>query len=152
MFRTICRFAAPLVLGAALVSSCSPRTAIRGNLLAESQIAQIKVGESTQSIVARTLGPPSAQSTFDKRIWYYIGTHEEKWAFMNPGIEEQRVVAIYFDRRGTVERIQRYNLNDARDVDLVSRETPTSGRSIGFFEQIFGNLGTGVRRGGAAPR
>ena len=152
MFRTLTRIAVPVLLGAVLLSACSPRTAIRGNLLAESQIARIKVGESDQRSIARMLGPPSAQSTFDKQIWYYIGTHEEKWAFMNPGIEEQRVVAIYFDQRGTVERVQRFSQADARDVDLVSRETPTSGHSIGFFEQIFGNLGTGARRAAGVPQ
>lgn len=144
--RTINRIGVAMVLGAALLAACSPRTAIRGNLVTESQVARIKAGETNQNAIARMLGPPSARSTFDKQIWYYIGTREEKWAFMNPGVEEQRIVAVYFDERGTVERVQRYSEKDARDIDLVSRETPTTGRSVGFFDQIFGNLGTGAPR------
>lgn len=138
---TISRLGVTTILGLALLGACSPRTAIRGNLLTESQVARVKVGQTDQGSVSRLLGPPSARSTFDKQIWYYIGTREEKWAFMNPGVEDQRVLAVYFNGRGVVERVQRYNLADARDVDIVGRETPTTGRSVGFFEQIFGNLG-----------
>ena len=90
--------------------------------------------------------PASARSTFDKQIWYYIGTREEKWAFMNPGVEDQRVVAVYFDEKGVVERVQQYREEDMRDIDVVSRETPTTGRSVGFFEQIFGNIGAAPPR------
>lgn len=136
--RRICVTAA---VALALLAACSPRTAIRGNLLTASQVAKIQVGQTDRNGVARLLGPPSARSTFDQQVWYYIGSREEKWAFMNPNVEEQRVLAVYFDNRGTVERLQRYSESDARDIDIVSRETPTSGRSVGFFEQIFGNLG-----------
>jgi len=132
-----------VVLGLALVAACSPRTAIRGNLVTESQVARIKIGETNRNTVAQLLGPPSARSTFDQKVWYYIGSREEKWAFMNPSVEDQRIVAVYFDNRGVVERMRRYTKADSRDVDVVSRETPTSGRSVGFFEQIFGNLGAG---------
>lgn len=146
---TINRLGVTMLVGLALLAACSPRTAIRGNLVTESQVVRIKVGESSRNSVAQMLGPPSARSTFDKKIWYYIGTREEKWAFMNPGVEEQRIVAVYFDDRGTVERVRRYSEADARDIDVVSRETPTTGRSVGFFEQIFGNLGA---RAPSAPR
>lgn len=138
---TINRLGMAAILGMALLAACSPRTAIRGNFVTESQVARIKAGETSRTSIARMLGPPSAQSTFDRRIWYYIGTREEKWAFMNPNVEEQHIVAVYFDERGTVERVRRYSETDARDIDIVSRETPTSGRTVGFFEQIFGNLG-----------
>lgn len=143
---TINRMGVTMILGLALVTACSPRTAIRGNLLTESQVARVKVGETDRNSVARLLGPPSARSTFDKQIWYYIGTREEKWAFMNPGVEEQRIVAVYFNDQGTVERVRRYTEADSRDVDVVGRETPTTGRSVGFFEQIFGNIGAGPPR------
>ena len=136
-----------------LAAACSPRTAIRGNLLTPSQAEKIKVGQTDRNSVARLLGPPSARSTFDQQVWYYIGSREEKWAFMNPNVEEQRVLAVYFDERGIVERMQRYSEADTREIDIVSRETPTSGRSVGFFEQIFGNLGARAPgSGGSAPQ
>jgi outer membrane protein assembly factor BamE (lipoprotein component of BamABCDE complex) len=143
---TINRLGITMVLALAALAACSPRTAIRGNLVTESQVARIKVGETNQRTASQLLGPPSARSTFDKQIWYYIGTREEKWAFMNPSIDQQRVVAVYFNERGVVERVQHYNEAHARDIDVVSRETPTTGRSVGFFEQIFGNIGAAPPR------
>ena len=140
---TMNRYSVTMVLGLALLAACSPRTAIRGNLLTDSQVGRITVGETDRRSVSRLLGPPSARSTFDKQIWYYIGTREEKWAFMNPGVDEQRVVAVYFDEQGVVERVQSYSKENARDINIVGRETPTTGRSVGFFEQLFGNLGAG---------
>ena len=140
------RFGVTMVLGLALLAACGPRTAIRGNLLTDSQVARVKVGETDRRSVSRLLGPPSASSTFDKQIWYYIGKREGKWAFMNPGVDEQRVVAVYFDEQDVVERVQRYSEEDARDIDIVGRETPTTGRSVGFFEQLLGNIGAAPPR------
>ena len=123
------------------VGGCSARKNVRGNLLTESQLSTIQPGTTNQQTVLRVLGPPSTEGTFDKQIWYYIGRQEEEWAFLNPEILEQRVVALYFDERGVVEHIERYSGDDRRQVDVVERETPTSGHKIGFFEQILGNLG-----------
>jgi outer membrane protein assembly factor BamE (lipoprotein component of BamABCDE complex) len=50
-------------------------------------------------------------------------------------------VAIYFNDKGLVEHLQQYGEADTRRVDIVERETPTSGNKIGFFEQIFSNIG-----------
>jgi len=123
------------------VGGCTARKNVRGNLLTESQLATIQPGTTNRETVLRVLGPPSTEGTFDNQVWYYIGRQEEEWAFLNPEILEQRVVALYFNERGVVEHIERYSGDDRRQVDVVERETPTSGHKIGFFEQILGNLG-----------
>lgn len=123
------------------LGGCSPRKDIRGNLLTNSQLSTIQPGTTKRETVLRVLGPPSTEGTFDNQVWYYIGRQEESWAFLNPDIIEQKVVALYFDERGVVEHVERYNGDDRRQVDVVERETPTSGHKIGFFEQILGNLG-----------
>ena len=65
----------------------------------------------------------------------------EQWAFLQESIIEQKVVAIYFDKQGKIEYIQSYSKQDGREVEMVGRETPTSGRELGVIEQIIGNLG-----------
>lgn len=132
---------------AVAVGGCSPRKNVRGNLLTDSQLATIQPGTTNRETVLRVLGPPSTEGTFDNQIWYYIGRQEEEWAFLNPDIVEQKIVALYFTEGGVVEHIERYSGDDGRQVDVVERETPTSGHKIGFFEQILGNLG--VLGGGA---
>ena len=140
MMSLILRILVILALVASL-SACSGRKATRGNLLTDSQIADIKVGETNRKTLVRLLGPPSTLGTFDSQVWYYIGRRTKQWAFMKPDVLEQKVVAIYFNDQGVVEHIERYGGDDARTVEIVNRETPTSGHSIGFFEQMMGNLG-----------
>ena len=53
----------------------------------------------------------------------------------------QDVVAIEFDDQGLVNRIDRHDLNGAREIDLVDRETPTAGNELTVLEQFLGNIG-----------
>jgi len=148
------RSSLPIALAAAIVlavgaGGCTARKEVRGNYLTDAQLSTIQVGTTNRQTVMRVLGPPSTEGTFDKQVWYYIGRQTEEWAFLEPEVLEQRVVAIYFNERGVVEHMERYGQNDARAVSIVERETPTSGHKIGFFEQILGNLGVlGTGAGG----
>lgn len=136
----IVRFSLVIALVAAL-AACAARREVRGNYLTDSQLAKIKVGTSDRKEVMHVFGPPSTEGTFDQHVWYYIGRQTEQWAFLDPKVLDQRVLAVYFNDKGVVQHIERYSYADARHVDIVARETPTSGHKIGFFEQILGNLG-----------
>lgn len=145
---TTARSSLPIALSTAVaialalgVGGCSARKEVRGNYLTDTQLSTIQVGTTNRETVLRVLGPPSTEGTFDKQVWYYIGRQTEEWAFLEPDVLEQKVVAVYFNERGVVEHLERYGHNDARRVEVVGRETPTSGHKIGFFEQILGNLG-----------
>lgn len=140
MFETMRRSFLAFALLAAL-AACSGQKEVRGNFLTEAQLASIAIGQTSRQDVVRQLGPPSTEGTFDSQVWYYIGRRTSRVAFFKPDVTAQQVVAIYFDDAGRVELVQKYNKDDSRDVDVVTRETPTSGHSIGFFEQILGNLG-----------
>ncbi len=126
---------------AALLTACSPRASTHGNLLTEGQLSDIKVGQTTKAELLRIAGPPSSQGTFDSQVWYYIGRHIEQWAFFSPNVKQQKTLAVYFDKNNVVENIQVYGKDDARKIDVVERQTPTSGRKLGFFDQMFNNLG-----------
>ena len=126
---------------AALLAACSPRSSTHGNLLTDGQLSDIKVGQTTKAELLRLAGPPSSQGTFDAQVWYYIGRQVEQWAFFNPHVKQRKSLAVYFDNNNVVENIQVYGKDDTRKVDIVKRETPTSGRSLGFFEQMIDNLG-----------
>ena len=129
---------------AGCLSACASNTATRGNLPTESKLAKIKVGESSRQDIVKILGNPSTRGTFDSQVWYYISRRTEQWAFMPTKVVDQNVIAIYFNARGTVEHLERYRTEDGRKVDMVDRETPTSGHELGFWEQMFGNLGLGI--------
>ena len=125
----------------AISSACSPRSTNRGHIPPPSQLEKLKIGEHSKSYVRNILGAPSTIGTFDNEVWYYIGRRIEQWAFFRESIIEQKIVAIYFNSQGKIEYIQRYSKQDGREIVMVDRKTPTSGRELGVIEQIIGNLG-----------
>lgn len=129
------------VLLLALTASACSNTRIFGNMPDPDVVAEIRSGSSRQGDVARLLGSPSAISPFEERTWFYIGQRMHRFAFFKPTVEERQVVVVSFNDRGVVETMRTLDLTDARDVDPVSRITPTEGRDLTFLQQIFGNLG-----------
>jgi len=121
--------------------ACSPMVRTHGHVLDEDALARIEPGRTSRDQVARLLGSPSSRGTFDDSAWYYVSQRTERHSFYQEQVVEQNVVAITFDQRGTVRDVTRRDLDDARDVDLVARETPTVGNELTFVEQLIGNLG-----------
>ena len=123
------------------MAGCAPNVATRGNLVEDTRLDQIVVGSSTANDVVALMGTPTTEATFDQRTWYYIGQRTEQMAFFEPEVTDRRIVVIRFGEDGVVQDIQELGLDDAREVAIVERETPTLGRQITFLEQVIGNLG-----------
>lgn len=124
-----------------IVAGCSPIVATRGNLTEPAKVAQVKTGETTRDQVQSLLGTPTATGTLDADTWYYIGRRTEQTAFYLPDVVEQRIVRVRFDQTGVVSEMAEIDGKQARDIAPVGRTTPTSGRELGFFEQLFGSIG-----------
>ncbi len=131
-----------IILAMSLVASaCSPRVSIRGNLPREEQLAKVSIGEQKRDEVAEILGTPSTLGTFDDKVWYYISRKTERFAFLEPKIVDQQVIAIYFSDSDVVEAVHRYDKDDLRRIGMVDRKTPTAGKDISVLDQLIGNLG-----------
>ncbi len=126
---------------AAGVSACAPKTATRGNLPTEDKLSQVTVGVHKKDDVRTLLGAPSTIGTFEDSIWYYIGRRTTKFAFFRETVLDQKVVVMFFTEQDIVERIEIFDQDDLREISLVERKTPTAGHSLGFFEQLLGNIG-----------
>ena len=126
---------------AAGVSACAPKTATRGNLPTDDKLSQVTVGVHKKDDVRTLLGAPSTIGTFEDSIWYYIGRRTTQFAFFRETIIDQKVIVLFFSEQGVVERIELFDQDDLREISLVERETPTAGQTLGFFEQILGNIG-----------
>jgi outer membrane protein assembly factor BamE (lipoprotein component of BamABCDE complex) len=124
-----------------LVSACSPRVAVRGNLPRDEQLAKITLGKHNRDEVAGFLGTPSTLGTFDDKVWYYISRKTEKFAFLDEEVVDQQVIAIYFGDSDVVQAVHRYNKDDLRQVGMVERTTPTAGKDLSVLDQLIGNLG-----------
>jgi outer membrane protein assembly factor BamE (lipoprotein component of BamABCDE complex) len=149
--RPIIAAATAALLGAALVGTgaCTPLTTYTGFQAVDAKPTDIKPGEDTKSTVMSKLGSPSATSTFDPNIWYYITQVTERIAFYNPRVASREVVALNFDKDNErVLAVNSYTLKDGKVISFNGRETPTRGRELTILEQLLGN----VSRGGVLPQ
>ncbi|MBI1778869.1 MAG: outer membrane protein assembly factor BamE [Proteobacteria bacterium] len=129
-----------LVMGLAC-SGCTPLVDARGNLPDAQSLDSIQPGIATRADVTGTLGSPSSMATFDPNVWFYISKRTETVAFFDPDVLDQNVVQITFDGDGRVASIKRYGMDDAENVRIAERVTPTAGQSLTLLQQLFGNLG-----------
>jgi outer membrane protein assembly factor BamE (lipoprotein component of BamABCDE complex) len=126
---------------AAALAACAPMIDTRGNMPPPEVVSTIQPGVTTRTQVSQLLGSPSSVATFNDRTWYYIGRKTETVAFLSPEVTEQQILVIKFDEAGVVQDFEKRGMESAREVAMNDRETPTAGHSLGFFEQLFGNIG-----------
>lgn len=124
--------------------ACVARVSTQGFIPDEEQVAQIQVGVDGPRDVMEILGAPPSSAPFsvdNTRTWYYIMRRTKRESFFDEEVLDQRVLAVLFDDQGLVSGFRRYELADGRLIEPVDRVTPTKGRKLGFFEQMFGSVG-----------
>ncbi|MFZ5617024.1 MAG: outer membrane protein assembly factor BamE [Pseudomonadota bacterium] len=99
------------------------------------------VGVDSKDSVLAKYGEPSLIGTFDRNAWYYVSALDASRAFFRPEVTARTVVAFHFDDAGLVQKVDTIQLADSVDVKVASRETPTRGKELGFWEQLLGNVG-----------
>lgn len=108
----------------------------QGYIIDEQALSLVPVGSSREQVLL-ALGSPSTTATFDNEIFYYISQKRVRpVAFMQPKLVDQRILAIYFNKNNTVERIANYGLQNGRIFDFISRTTPTGGNDANFLGSI----------------
>lgn len=131
-----------------LTSACAPTEAVRGNLLQDYQLAEVKTGTDTQSDVVHKLGSPTTIAPFDSNVWYYMGQRTVKHGILDPKIVDERVVVVTFDKSGILQTVK-----DDRpkrlDFPYDHDKTPTSGNDVTVMQQMLGNLGKFNKAGNA---
>lgn len=137
----------PLIAAAALAiaaGACAPTIGINGFQSVDVKPADIVAGTDTRTTVLARLGSPSATSTFEDNIWYYISQTTEKYTYNNAQVSQRSVTAITFDEAGDkVTEVKTLGLADGQQVAMNSRETPTRGRQLTIIEQLLGNVARG---------
>lgn len=144
MMATAC--AAMLATG-----GCAKLRNYQGYVVDADLVNAIQPGVDNRESVMRTLGTPTFTGQFDQGEWYYFGRTSRNYAFNNPNPVSQNVLKIQFDDAGTVTAITREGMEHVVDVSPYGKETPTLGSDRGFFQDLFGNIGT-VGAGAPPPQ
>jgi outer membrane protein assembly factor BamE (lipoprotein component of BamABCDE complex) len=134
----------PLVLVGALVpllTGCETIVDQRGFAPTPGSVEKLEVGSQSREDVVRLIGSPSTVATFNPNVWYYITQKQETYAFFKPQMLEQNVLQLTFNETGRLQAMKKYELADGKDIEMVSRITPTAGKELTVLEQIMGNVG-----------
>jgi outer membrane protein assembly factor BamE (lipoprotein component of BamABCDE complex) len=150
-------FAASLAAAVLAAGACTPIRTHQGYVIDSDLVNSVQPGVDNRQSVAQTLGRPSFASQFGSGEpgggdWYYVSRDSRNFAFRNPKARDQIALRISFDKAGTVTAIHRTGVEQIASISPESKITPTLGRKRGFFQDLFGNIGTvgaaGVGGGG----
>ncbi len=132
-----------IVLAAALtMGGCSSISESRGYIVDQTLVSSVQPGIDNQQSVAQTLGRPTFTSQFGDPTWYYVSSVTGRKPFVRPRIRSHSVLAIKFDANGNVLAADRSGIEKVAFFQPDGDKTPTLGRERGFFEDLFGNIGT----------
>lgn len=129
-----------LVLAAAAAATIGlagcTETYEHGYIAPDNAVEQVQVGASREQVLL-ILGSPSTTATVGGEAFYYITQKSQRSiAFLHPTVVEQKVIAVYFDDKGTVKDVAHYGLQDGKVFDYISRKTKTAGSDYGLLSQI----------------
>jgi outer membrane protein assembly factor BamE (lipoprotein component of BamABCDE complex) len=123
-------------------AGCASQTSKHGHHFTAAEIQQVQPGMSKEQ-VQLTLGTPDTTATVDGGAYYYIASTTKGAPFLEPKEVDRKVVAIYFNPTGSVERVAHYGLKDGKVFDFINRTTPARGRDNSILKSLFRNLGKG---------
>lgn len=123
------------------LAACAASEHVDGQLPNPEKLATIEIGVHTRDDVAKLIGSPSTTPPFDDDSWYYIKRVTQQVAFFEPVLMDQKIVAIIFNKEGTVADIVLYHEEDGHEIAMVERITPTQGRKLSVWEQLLSNFG-----------
>jgi outer membrane protein assembly factor BamE (lipoprotein component of BamABCDE complex) len=127
---------------AATASACTPLRSHQGYVVDADLVNTIEPGVDNRESVAQTLGKPTLTSQFDDSTWYYVARETRNMAYNSPKPSGQTTIIIKFDSAGNVTSVGKTGADLIASVNPYGRKTPTLGRDNGFFEDLFGNIGT----------
>lgn len=137
---SVSRGLAGAALGLALGLAACANPLPHGYIMSENALEQIPVGSSQEQVLL-VLGSPSTTSTIGGQAYYYISQTIDDNPVFGRDVEDQRVLAVYFDDEGKVREVANFGLQDGKVFDFISRRTRTGGRDLSLIGQILGGVG-----------
>jgi len=134
--------AAVALLAAVATGGCAQLRSHQGYVVDTDLVNSVQPGVDNRQSVLATLGKPTIIGQFDQGDWYYVARDSRNYAFRNPRPNAQITLQISFDAKGTVTAVRRSGMDQVASISPYGKKTPTLGRERGFFQDLFGNIGT----------
>lgn len=124
-----------------IVVGCSATFSNHGYAPTDKELENIVVGVDTRASVETTLGRPASTGVLKEGGWYYVSSRVRHFAYKQDEVMDRQLVAISFNKHGTVTNVERFTLKDGRVVALTRRVTKTGIKGVSFIRQMLGNIG-----------
>jgi outer membrane protein assembly factor BamE (lipoprotein component of BamABCDE complex) len=124
------------------LTACSETITKHGHHFQENDLKQVSSGMSQEQVKA-ALGTPTTTATVGSgSAYYYISSTQGQTSFFTPVEKDRKVLAIYFNQLGSVDRVAHYGIKDGKVINYAKQKTPTPSRDEGILKALFRNLGT----------
>jgi len=131
------------VLGLMLagLAACAATFSNHGYAPTDKELEAVVVGVDSRTSVEASIGRPASAGVLTDTAWYYVSTKVKHLTYNADKITDRQLVAISFNKRGTVSNIERFTLKDGRVIALNRRITTTGIKGVSFIGQMLGNIG-----------
>ncbi|GEB87930.1 outer membrane protein assembly factor BamE [Zymomonas mobilis subsp. mobilis] len=140
-----------LLMLAGLSVGCTRIRDHRGYMVDKAMVQSVSPGVDNRQSVEKTLGRPTLAGEFDPNVWYYISTDTKQLVFSLPKAYKQNVLAVHFDPRGNVSRVETMGLEYVSHIHPIRDQTVTLSTHRGFFAELFNNVAAVGGMAGMTP-
>ena len=136
------RGAALVALAALVLTACSETVTVRGHQFQETDVQRVTKGMGQDQVRAALGSPTTTAAVGTGSAFYYISSTTGQTSFFKPVEKDRKVLAVYFNPLGSVDRVAQYGLKDGKVFNYAKQETPSPARDEGVLKALFRNLGT----------
>jgi outer membrane protein assembly factor BamE (lipoprotein component of BamABCDE complex) len=133
VFLAICFF-----LGA-----CTGIKSNNGYMPVKDNIDKLKVNVTSTSSAKNILGEPALILGNREPIFVYSAQITDRVMFFQPKVISRNVLVLYFNKKKKLKKLDTFDLNDGKYVDLSSDNTDLKDKERSLLSSIFSNVGMG---------
>ncbi len=123
------------------VIGCAATFTNHGYAPTDAELEAVIVGVDNRASVEETIGRPASTGVLTDSGWYYVSSRVRYFTYREPEVIDRQLVAVSFNRHGTVENVERFTLQDGHVVALSRRVTKTGIKGVSFLQQMLRNVG-----------
>ena len=125
------------------LGACSGIKSNNGYMPVKDNIDQLKVNVTTTSSAKNILGEPALILGNREPIFVYSAQITDRVLFFEPKVISRDVLLLYFNKKKKLKKLDTFDLNDGKYVDLSANNTNLNDRERSLLSSIFSNIGVG---------
>ena len=125
------------------LSTCSGIKSNNGYMPVRDNIDKLKVNVTSASSAKTILGEPALILGKREPIFIYSSQISDRVLFFEPKVISRNVLVLYFNKKNKLKKLDKFNLDDGKYVDLNTSATKLIDKEKSLLETIFSNVGIG---------